>query len=175
MLTGVAMAIILAVTPREDKGLGPVQGTVTYHGRPVRGGTICLLPVDPPIGNAMNASIDNTGHYRVDPKWQREQAAATRFRILVFLDHRKYPPPTPPTAEMADGDASGGDRMWGSSEDSDRPHPHVIRAALDTSDLEDQGGTSSGPPEHRFSRPETSNMVVRLDAEPARVDVDLED
>jgi hypothetical protein len=174
MLTGLAMAVILALSPAEAQEYGTVEGTVTYHGCPVHRGAIFFLAEGQPLEDAVCAWIDNDGHYRCDPSWRRDREAK-RFRIFVVLNPGDYPPLDLPTAEAAAGDEDDGYPGLERTDERARPRARVIRASLRSPDLETptRPVVRRRPP--RFSNPRTTDLAVRLGPEPARVDVALED
>jgi hypothetical protein len=178
MLAGPAMAIILALSPEGEKRYGAVEGTVTYRGRPVHGGMIFFLADGWTTVDAVHTAIDKDGHFRCDPSWTKERAAPKRFRICVVLNQREYPPPPEPQpAEADDRDEYPGDvPRWRRPAQEDRPAFRLVRASW-----QPPGPDVPEPPvvrrprKHRFSDPKTTNLAVRLDRRPARLDIELTD
>lgn len=65
-----------------------VEGRVTYQGRPLRGGMICLATQDHKVSGDMIGRIDRNGHFACEPRWCVAHASPTRFRILLYPDPR---------------------------------------------------------------------------------------
>jgi hypothetical protein len=176
LAAGLAMAIILAASPRPMETSGTIDGTVTYRGHPVRGGTITFSSAERPDRDVACAVIYEDGHFRCDSTWERRRAPGTRYNILVVLNTRDYPPPDVAAAEDDSSDEPAvarrhrrtrQERAWSAS--------RVLRASMESP----PAGWRSGPAPpwrpNRFSDPTTSHLFARLDDGPARVDVELSD
>jgi hypothetical protein len=70
---GTAMVIVpcalllLAIMPAltEENGSGQIEGYVSFHGRPLAGGFISFIPIDPHDGNWGDGLIDENGHFLI--------------------------------------------------------------------------------------------------------------
>jgi hypothetical protein len=174
MLTGLAIAIILALTPNQGEVYGPVEGTVMYRGRPVTGGTIFFLAENRQVSDAVHAEIGSNGHYRCDTSWHRDRTTAKRFRIFVVLNKRDDPPPVE-KAEAVASDDDDNPRFRLSTDEGARPTARLVRASTEWPDTAVSESLLRRWMRHRFSNPYTTDLAVRLSAEPARVDVALKD
>jgi hypothetical protein len=132
---------------------GPVEGWVSFHGRPLAGGSILFVPEDSKEREWALAWIDEKGHYVIGSGWTRDAAGTkTRFRICVIPDTHEATAKARPRAE------SGGavDAAWWGVGDVAFPTP---------------SGKTEFPP--RLSNPRTTQLAVDLGTEPARIDVAL--
>jgi hypothetical protein len=126
---------------------GPVEGQVTFHGRPLAGGLILFVPEGMCEGTRALAWIDEEGHYRIGSVWDRKASSSkTRYRICL----------TPDTDKVARPSRHGDDyaTAWSGAGDVAFPAPP----------------TSSGFPA-KVCDPKTTQFEVLLGSEPARVDI----
>lgn len=126
---------------------GVVEGHVTFHGRPLVGGSILFVPEDRHDAWAL-AWIDEKGDYVIGSVWARKASSGkTRYRICVIPDsHGRVIQAMHRMANSA----------WSGPGDAAFPPPD----------------TSSGFPAQLCS-PKTTGLQVLLGTEPARVDVTL--
>lgn len=84
------MIFALAMSPGIDRvsSSGPVQGRVTFNGRPLDGGYIVFVPIEGNHDGWASASIDQDGHYSLDPQWHRGSCGRGQFRIGVIPSNR---------------------------------------------------------------------------------------
>ncbi len=69
---------------------GPVEGHVSFHGRPLAGGSILFVPEDTRQGVWAMAWIDEDGYYTIDSAWTRKASASKmRYRICLMPDSHK--------------------------------------------------------------------------------------
>jgi hypothetical protein len=134
---------------------GSVEGWVSFHGRPLAGGSILFVPEDSREREWALAWIDARGHYVIGSGWSRERAGSkTRFRICVVPDTHEV------TAKAPPGPGAGGsgavDAAWWGIGDVTFPIPNE----------------TTGFP-LRLSNPRTTRLAVDLGTEPARIDVAL--
>jgi hypothetical protein len=126
---------------------GPVEGHVTFHGRPLAGGSILFVPEDTRDGDWALAWIDENGHYAIGSIWSRKASSSrTRYRICLMPDSH-------PTAGLA-------------------MHNPAMRTAWSGvgSVAFPAPAASSGFPAN-LCDPKTTRFEVRLGSDPARVDV----
>lgn len=134
---------------------GPVEGWVSFHGRPLAGGSILFVPEGSREREWALAWIDEKGHYVIGSGWTREGSASkTRFRICVIPDTHKA------TAKVARRSGAWG---WGD----------VGAAWWGVGDVAFPIPTGSMGFPKRLSNPETTQLAVELGSEPARIDVAL--
>jgi hypothetical protein len=131
---------------------GPVEGWVSFHGRPLACGSILFVPEDPKQTQWAHAWTDENGHYVIDSDWCRDGAHdMTRFRICVMPDShasRRQAAPRP-------GEA-GYRSAWYGLGDVAFPPPSV----------------ASGFP-RRLCDPKTTGLEVQLGSQASRVDIAL--
>ena len=135
---------------------GPVEGSVSFHGRPLAGGSILFVPEDSKQTEWAHAWIDEKGHYAIGSDWRREGAnGRRRFHICVIPDSHKI---AARAAQGAQGGSWGGHHAsaWWGSGDVAFPPP---------------SGASGFPA--RLGNPRTTKLEVQLGSEPARIDVAL--
>lgn len=141
----------LRLTPR-----GPVEGFVSFHGRPLAGGSILFVPEDPSHDEWAHAWIDETGHYRIESGWNRGGSSDGKpFRICVIPNSHRVGSQAP---RGPHGDSMGqglGSAWWGIGNVA-FPSPPA----------------GSGFP-RRLSSPSTTGLHVRIGSEPSRIDVTL--
>ncbi len=66
---------------------GPVEGHVSFHGRPLAGGSILFVPEDTPEGTWALAWTDENGDYTIGSVWSRTASASKiRYRICLLPD-----------------------------------------------------------------------------------------
>jgi hypothetical protein len=178
--TGMVMLAVLAmiafrISPWGTMAVqsGPVEGRVTYHGRPVSRGTIYFYSYDRENGWDWWAFIDDNGHYSCGPEWPRNPWNRTRYRMRVMLDPDKYPLGAPvadrggspvPPGEKGPESRLGGEGASG---------PRIVQASMASEDHV-LTGQSSAPA--RRPTPGPANQVdleVWLGTEPAHIDIDL--
>lgn len=135
---------------------GPVEGWVSYHGRPLSGGSILFVPDDPNQTEWAHAWLDRNGHYVIGSSWLRVGSAdRTHFRICV-IPHSHEVADKPPPGPQGQGWGSHYAGAWSGMGEVALPPPSL----------------SSGFPQ-RLSNPRTSKLEVLLGSEPARIDVAL--
>lgn len=171
----VALGAILAVSPGRDPQFGRVEGTVTYRGRPLKNGTVFFVSEDHRRSEDRHAFIDDKGHFECDPYWRRDREAPTRFRICVVLHDC-------PSASEASADAGAVSRPGLESEEpavprgeEATPTARVLRASTGAPRTDAAPGTSPKRRSPRFSDPRTTDIQVRLGAEPANLHIELKD
>lgn len=127
----------------DDVWTEPVEGHVSIHGCPVTSGYIVFYPEDE-SSDPIAGLIDPDGHYEIGPRWLRNQATETRFRICLVPGHpfRSSGAPRDPDVLRTSGDAGA-------------------RPSMPAREIE------------RLRDPTTTNLEVRLGAQAAEVDVDL--
>jgi hypothetical protein len=134
---------------------GPVEGWVSYNGRPLAGGSILFVPEDSKEREWALAWIDEKGHYVIGSGWSREGSSSkTRFRICVVPDTHKV------RAKAPQGPRA---RAWGD----------VEAAWWGVGDVAFPIPTGSSGFPQRLSNPRTTQLEVELGSEPARIDVSL--
>jgi hypothetical protein len=175
MLAALAMTIRVALSPHEAERDGPVQGTVMYHGRPVAGGTIFFLAEGRLLGDAVHATIVD-GHYRCETSWRGDRTTPKWFRIFVVLSERDERVAHSPAVGSAGSGVDDGSRKvrW-TPDEGPGPPARVVRASMELPGLDVPKSRVVPFERHRFSSPDTSDLAVRLGAEAARVDVELND
>jgi hypothetical protein len=150
LLIALAFAPGIRLIPR-----GPVEGRVSYHGRPLAGGSILFVPEDSRQAQCAYAWIDDDGHYVIGPGWRREGSGGkSRFRICVIPDSHE----TAGRASQGARDKDGGGvaTVWFGSSDLVFPAP----------------SPASGFPQG-LNNPKTTKLEVQLGAEATRIDVAL--
>ncbi len=162
LLTGLAIAISLALSPPADETSGLIEGTVTYQGRPVRGGTIFLIEDGVGLPSADSATIDENGRYQFNPAWKRPGTGAKTYRIVVVMDSDWF-------------QAHADSRTLTANAEGSWPSARVVRASLEWPEPEGGNRLTDRWRRHRFSNRETTNLTVRLGPEAAWLDVNLED
>ncbi len=175
MLSCLAITVVLALSPDQQEEFGTVEGTVTYRGHPVKGGTIFFVSPDRQRSDDRHAFIDDNGHYQTDSSWQRDREAPTRFRIFVVLKEKLDPSDTPSARADADGREGEATRI-ASGPGGDVPPAGAIKPpSMDCPPLDAPGRQIARWPQKRFSNLATSGLEAVLGAGPARVDVQLKD
>jgi hypothetical protein len=136
---------------------GPVEGWVSYHGRPLAGGSILFVPEDSKETEWALAWIDEKGHYVIGSGWAREGSSSkTRFRICVIPNTHELTAKPPWGPRSSDGSWGAAEAAWWGVGDVAFPSPIG----------------STGFPQ-RLSNPRTTQLEVDLGSEPARIDVSL--
>jgi hypothetical protein len=147
------LLLLLAITPSiEENQSGPVEDRVSFHGRPLAGGTIIFIPKDTRHGSEAIGCIDESGHYEIGSDWNREALKGKAdFRICVMPDYRKATgmDSQGPVRTGTDGTRSG---------TSEAGYPNM--------------SVASGFP-RQLTDPQTTRLEVRLDSGPAQVDINL--
>lgn len=85
-----------------------VEGRVTYQGRPLRGGMICLVSQDRERSGDMMGRIGPDGSFSCRPRWWKSRASRTSFLIRLYPDPRRKAhhdeaprgPENPPMSEI---------------------------------------------------------------------------
>ncbi len=93
---GTAMTIVpvlfllVAISPKvEVTQSGPVEGHVSYKGRPLAGASILFIPEDTRRISWALGCADENGHFVIGSEWHRELLEGkSRFRICVLPDYR---------------------------------------------------------------------------------------
>ncbi len=141
----------LRLTPR-----GPVEGFVSFHGRPLAGGSILFVPEDPRHHEWAHAWIDGAGHYRIESGWDRDGSGdGDRFRICVIPNSHKVGTKAPQGPHGDSARRNFGTAWWGIGEVAFPAPP-----------------AGSGFP-RRLSNPATTELEVRIGSSPSRIDVTL--
>jgi hypothetical protein len=156
---GMAMVIVpvllllLMFTPSvEENESGPVEGHVSFHGRPLAGGTILFIPKDSPCVGWVTGGIDESGHYEIGSEWHRELLKGRAgYRICVMPDYHK---------------TSG--RI---SQGPDRARTGGTRSGTKAAGYPNMSVASGFP--RQLTDPQTTRLEVRLDSGPAQVDIAL--
>jgi hypothetical protein len=156
LVVPVVLSVLLFTPGLRLTRSGPVEGSVSFHGRPLAGGSILFVPEDSPQTEWAHAWLDESGHYVIGSGWLREgNRGKTRFRICVIPNSHKL---TVKGLRGPGGIGSGGQigtAWWGYGEVA-FPPPSV----------------ATGFPQ-RLSNPRTTQLEVQLGSEPARIDVAL--
>lgn len=126
----------------KDTQTPPFEGRVSVNGHPLTHGFIVFYPEDE-TSDPASSYIDATGHFEIGPRWLRNRASATNYRICVI----------PSRSELF----------------SDLMTPE--EAARDY--LSHGLGSIPVPEIERLSKPQTTKLKVRLDDQTAEVDVNL--
>jgi hypothetical protein len=143
------LAMALSV---EVKQSGPIEGHVSFHGRPLPGASVLFIPEDTPRLSWGLGCADENGHYVLGSEWHREiMKGKLRFRICVMPDYRD------PSLKAAPGSSSAGIRQAQSG---------ATTAGIGTMSV------ASGLP-RPWSDPKTTQLEVQLDSGPAQVDIAL--
>ena len=147
------LLVVLSLTP----GLrlthsGPVEGWVSFHGRPLAWGSILFVPDDAKLTQWAHAWTDENGHYVIDSDWCRDGAhGKTHYRICVIPDSHAS------RRQAARRQGGAGFRSaWCGSGNVAFPPPSA----------------ATGFPQ-RLCDPKTTRLEVQLGSEPSRVDVAL--
>jgi hypothetical protein len=121
---------------------GTVEGHVTFHGRPLAGGSILFVPEDRSQGEWAMAWTDENGNYTISSIWSRKASdSKVRYRICLIPDSHKLTSKT------------------------------VLRAAwCGQGDVAFPPPASSDFPA-KVCDPKTTQLQVALGSEPARIDV----
>jgi hypothetical protein len=147
-------ALLFAPTLRLT-GRGPVEGFVSFHGRPLAGGSILFVPADPNHAQWAHAWIDESGHYRIGSGWDRGGSSNGKpFRICVIPNSHSMG--TTAHGSQGDSTAQSFDAAWWGLGNVAFPTPP----------------SGSGFP-RRLSNPATTGLKVRIGSEPSRIDVTL--
>ncbi len=151
LLVSLLFAPSFRLTPR-----GPVEGFVSFHGRPLAGGSILFVPEDPRHNEWAHAWIDETGHYRIESGWNRGQSSDGKpFRICVIPNSHSLGSKALWGPHGDWGCGSFGEAWWGIG-DVAFPSPPA----------------GTGFP-GRLSNPDTTQLHVRIGSQPSRIDVTL--
>jgi hypothetical protein len=127
---------------------GPVEGHVTFRGRPLAGGSILFVPEDPRQGAWALAWIDENGDYRIGSIWSRDGSVSKmRYRICLMPDTHDARSPLLRRSEFKTAWAGPGSNVA-------FPEP----------------AASSGFPA-KLCDPKTTRFEVVLGSEPAHVDI----
>jgi hypothetical protein len=160
----VARALVLAVcgvvltitgTPGSESTAGPVWGSVRVNGRPLTTGAVVFMPIAERDFPWASAKIDRDGSFSIDPKWERPQTGAVAYKIFLVPDRRR--------------------KLKELVENTVRREPRVVPVSFSLgSPASSDGDDQFGVPQ-RFRAPDTTNLEVNLNREPARIDLDLSD
>jgi hypothetical protein len=157
---GTAMVIVpcafllLAITPPrlEENRSGPIEGHVSFHGRPLAGGFIAFIPIDPTGGNWRDGAIDENGHFLIGSGWYRGALEdKVGFRIWIKPGSDSGPGEVPHALDRAR---------------SEEPLSPAKAPDCPTADA-----ASDAP--RRSSDLESTRLEVQLDSAPAHVDIAL--
>ncbi len=149
MIVVPVLLLLLALSPGiELTRSGPVEGHVSFHGRPLSGGSILFVPEEEGQGDWALARIDENGHYVIGSIWARKASSSkTRYRICLMPNSHH-----------------GASKTWHGAVLAAWSGPGAV--AFPPPDA------SSGFPA-QFYDPKTTRLQVRLGSEPARIDVAL--
>ena len=174
-LTVVAAGILIATSGSDRIESGPVQGRVTYNGRPVTGGAILFISEDRRRSDDRWFWIDRSGHYECGTDWRRGRSAR---RSSTFA-WSWTPASTRRGCSRRDLPARGcrlrtdGLSPWLGRGGGPAPiaMPVVYPAARPPGPP-----TANTPATARhFGNPNTTELAVHLGPEPAIINVDLTD
>jgi hypothetical protein len=147
------LLLLLTITPGiEEDQSGPVEGHVSFHGRPLAGGTIMFIPKDSSRISWAMGGIDESGHYEIGSDWHRELLKGKAgYRICVMPDYRTTSGRISQGPDRAQtGGTQSGTKAAG--------YPNM--------------SVASGFPQ-QLTDPQTTRLEVRLDSGPAQVDIAL--
>jgi hypothetical protein len=148
MIVVPVMLLLIALSPVTVKPSGPVEGHVTFHGRPLSGGSILFVPEDTRQGSWAMAWIDENGHYQIGSSWSRDvPRGKMRYRICLMPDTHD---PASPLLH--------------------RPNVRTAWTGYSSQVGFPQPPTSSEFPA-KVCDPKTTRFEVMLGSEPAHVDV----
>jgi hypothetical protein len=149
MIAVPVMVVLVALSPGfKLTRSGPVEGHVTFRGRPLVGGAILFVPEDPRQGDWALAWIDENGDYRIGSIWSRDGSVSKmRYRICLMPGAYDASNPLLRGPEIKTAWAGTGGGVW-------FPKP----------------AASSGFPA-KLCDPETTRLEVMLGSEPAHVDI----
>jgi hypothetical protein len=82
------MAIAFAVLARLLAPSPVIEGTVMYHGNPLRGGIISFVSQDRERSLDMVGLIDYNGRFVCHPEWSAYESGRARFEIRIVPDPR---------------------------------------------------------------------------------------
>jgi hypothetical protein len=148
MIVVPVMLLLVSLSPGiELARSGPVEGHVTFHGRPLAGGSILFVPEDTRDGAWALAFLDENGHYTIGSIWSRKASSSkARYRICLIPDS----PGTP-------------------SRSLDSPAMNAALSGVGAVAFPPPA-TSSGFPT-TLCDPKTTRFEVVLGSEPSRVDI----
>jgi hypothetical protein len=135
----------------EESPSGPVWGSVRVHGRALTGGAVVFIPTDD-TSEPASAPIEPDGSYVVNSVWHRPDNSTTQYKICIL----------PPRRGLARWDG--------------RRSAQVVPVSFSP-------GSAGSPDreEEEFAVPQrlgsylTTDLEVKLDREPTRIDIDLKD
>jgi hypothetical protein len=147
------LLLLLMITPSiEENASGPIEGHVSFHGRPLAWGTIIFVPKDARNVGWAVGSIDESGHYQIGSEWHREVLRGkSGFRICVMPDYREI--------------------TGGISQGPDRARTGGTRSGTKAAGYANMSVASGFP--RQLTDPQTTRLEVRLDSGPAQVDIAL--
>lgn len=126
----------------KDIQTAPFEGRVSVNGRPLTHGFIVFYPEDE-TSDPASSYIDATGHFQIGPRWLRNRASATNYRICVV----------PSRSEQFH------DLM--TPEEAARDYRSHGLGTIPAVEIE------------QLSKPQTTKLKVQLDDQTTEVDVDL--
>jgi hypothetical protein len=160
----VARALVLAVCaallmlsgiPGSGSSSGPVWGSVRVNGRPLTTGAVLFMPIDERDCPWASAPVARDGSFSVDHQWSRPDTRSARYKICIIPHQRR--------------------NATGLTERGGRRFPHVVPVSFSPGSLGSPDGDEDFGVPRRFRTPQTTNLEVNLNQEPARIDIDLRD